>query len=114
MGTGLGAYNHTTLLAEESVVDDIKKEAATKGEDATTAEPEKKPEATPPKKDEKPKLSRKEKQQRCQQARQRLQTIESRGRVRVTDKDGVSRHLTEQERNKRLAGVRKDVSKYCR
>lgn len=73
---------------------------------------EKKAEA--PKPPEPPKLSKKEKQARCAQARKNLQTILSRGRVRVKDESGSSRHLTDAERSKRIAREKKEVSKHCR
>lgn len=77
-------------------------------------EGEKKPEAAAPKAAEQPKLSKKEKKGLCQQARKNVQTIESRGRVRVKQEDGSSRHLTDPERTKELAAARKNVSKYCK
>lgn len=75
---------------------------------------EKKPETTAPKANEPPKLSRKEKKSRCQQANKSVQTIVTRGRVRVRQEDGTTRHMTDQERSKRLAQARKNVAKYCK
>ena len=59
-------------------------------------------------------LSRREKRQRCANARERLQNIESRGRLRVTDANGQVRRLTPKERDARIRQVRKDIRKYCR
>ena len=61
-----------------------------------------------------PQLSRKEKKRLCQAARQRVATIESRGRLKATDEKGVTRHLTDDERTQRLKQARADVAKYCR
>ena len=78
----------------------------------STGEDEKKEEkkAEAPKPPEPPKLSRKEKQARCAQARKSLQTILTRGRVRIKDDSGSSRHMTDAERSKRIAREKKEVS----
>lgn len=91
-----------------------KKEAAKKSNKEGEDEAEKKPEAAAPKAPKPPELSRKEKKRLCQQARKNVQTIESRGRVRVQQEDGSTRHLTDPERNKELAAARKNASKYCK
>lgn len=98
-----------TPYADENTAKDTKKE-----DTKNKAEPEKKPEATAPQTPEEPKLSRKEKKAQCQQARNRLQTIETRGRVRIRDEAGNTRHMTDTERSKELAAVRADVRKYCK
>lgn len=95
---------------------DAKKESdkESKDEKKKEAEAKKRAEAEAAKAAEKPQISRKEKQKLCAQARANVQTIESRGRVRVKDEAGNSRHLTDQERSKELAASRKNVSKYCK
>lgn len=75
---------------------------------------EKKPETAAPKTAEPPKISRKEKNARCEQARKSLQTIVTRGRVRVQLDDGTTRHMTDPERSKRLTQAKKNVAKYCK
>ena len=91
------------------------KAKGTKKEGATDkAKAEKKPEEAAAKAPEEPKLSRKEKKALCQQARAKVQTIESRGRVRVKDEAGNSRHLSDKERSRELAAARKNVSKHCK
>ena len=102
--TGIQPY------ADETTAKDKKDETGKKAEDEKKEE--KKAEA--PKPPEPPKLSRKEKQARCAQARKNLQTILSRGRVRVKDESGGSHHLTDKERSERIAREKKEVSKHCR
>ena len=75
---------------------------------------EKKPQAAAPKAPEKKEIPKKEKQARCAQARKSLQTISSRGRARVKQADGTSRHVTDQERSANLAQVKKNVARYCK
>ncbi len=88
---------------------------ANKSAETDTAEKDKEEEATADteKKPEKPKLSRAEKNRLCSQARKRVSTIESRGRLKTTDKQGSQRFLTDKERMARLKDARKDVKKYC-
>jgi hypothetical protein len=74
----------------------------------------KKPQAAAAKAPEKQEISKKEKQARCAQARKNLQTISTRGRARVKQPDGTSRHVTDQERNANLAQVKKNVARYCK
>lgn len=115
-----GSQRPTDITSEQMKIQpdrpyaDMNAPKDTKKELGKENEKEKKPEAVPPKAPEKPGLSRKEKKRLCQQARKNLQTIESRGRVRVKTDDGSTRHLTDQERSKQLAAVRKNVSKYCK
>lgn len=98
--------------ADETVAKDKKDETGKKPDKKNKEE--KKPEATAPKAKEPPKLSRKEKQARCQQARKSVQTIITRGRVRMKLEDGTSRHMTDQERSKRLTEAKKNMAKYCK
>jgi len=50
----------------------------------------------------------------CEQVRQNLATMESRGRVRSKDKDGNTRYLSQQEKEDRMASSRKKLAKYCK
>jgi len=104
--TGIQPY------ADETTLKDKKDEPGKKtGEESKE---EKKPETAAPKTAEPPKVSRKEKNARCEQARKSLQTIVTRGRVRVQLDDGTTRHMTDPERSKRLAQAKKNVAKYCK
>jgi hypothetical protein len=60
------------------------------------------------------KLSSSEKRQRCSSARQRLQTIQGRARLKETDAKGNVRALTPKERDSRIKKLRKDIREYCR
>jgi hypothetical protein len=75
---------------------------------------EEKAQAAAPKAPEKQKIPKKEMQARCAQARKSLQTISTRGRARVKQPDGTSRHVTDQERAANLAQVKKNVARYCK
>ncbi len=61
-----------------------------------------------------PVLTRKEKRLRCNDARQRLQALTARNRVRERDAQGNLRYLSEQERQQRLKTAQKNIHKYCR
>lgn len=63
---------------------------------------------------ETPQMSTKEKFRLCNQAKNDLQRIEARGRIRVRDKDGTARYLTPKERGQRLAASKKDINDFCR
>ncbi len=76
--------------------------------------PAEQPQQAVPQKNESPKLSHKEKRARCADAKQRLQAITVRNRVRERDEKGNLRYLSEEERQARLKDAQKNIRKYCR
>lgn len=63
---------------------------------------------------QKPGISQKEKNRLCNEARNDVAAINSRGRMREKNAKGEYRYLSENERQKRLAAARKKQRKYCR
>lgn len=71
---------------------------------------QKQPETAPAAKPEPPKLPAKEKRRLCKDARSRLDVYQTNSRIR--DKNRA--YLSEKERQKRMAQIKKDIRKYCR
>ena len=117
-----GSQRPENIEAEKLKIDTARKppaqkDPAAKDKTATEAEAKKEEAVTEPAKPEEtkpPQLSRKEKKRLCGQARQRVATIESRGRLKAPDEKGNMRHLTDAERMGRLNAARADVAEYCR
>ncbi len=63
---------------------------------------------------EPPKISNKEKRRLCNEAKNDIAAISSRGRMREINKKGEYIYLSEQQRQQRLSAARKKQAKFCR
>ena len=61
----------------------------------------------------KPEMNPEEKKKACNDARKSLETINSRGRVKLRDKDGNIRYMGEDERQDRIKREQERINKYC-
>jgi len=71
-------------------------------------------EAQQPKKTEPPKISRKEKRRLCNEAKNNIAIITSRGQMREINKKGEYIYLSEKKRQQRLSAARKRQREFCR
>jgi type IV secretory pathway VirJ component len=81
--------------------------------------PDKSEELTEAQSENKPKMveiepSRKEKKRWCDQAKQDIAAINSRGRMREVNSKGEYVYLSEQERQQRLSAAKKKQKEFCR
>jgi len=60
-----------------------------------------------------PKIPAAEKRRLCRQAKNDIQAIQSRGRMREINAQGAYTYLSEKQRQQRLSAARKRRSKYC-
>jgi hypothetical protein len=63
---------------------------------------------------EPPKISKKERRRLCNEAKNDIAAISSRGRMREINKKGEYIYLSEQQRQQRLSTARKKQAKFCR
>ncbi len=63
---------------------------------------------------EPPKISIKERRKLCNEAKNDIAAISSRGRMREINKKGEYIYLSEQQRQQRLSAARKKQNKFCR
>lgn len=87
------------LAAEQKKIDDAAKAVREKGIPAQ-----------PPV----PSLPAKEVKQRCQQARDNLARIESRGQMRIRDEKGNITYATDEAKQQRIAAAKKAIREYCK
>ncbi len=60
-----------------------------------------------------PSLSMKEVKKRCQNAKQDLATIQSRGQLRERDANGEIRYVNDEEKQRRIKAAKQQVREYC-
>ena len=60
-----------------------------------------------------PSLPMKEVKRRCQNARQDLATIQSRGQLRERDEKGNTTYVSEKEKQKRIKAAKQQIREYC-
>ena len=58
-------------------------------------------------------MPKEEKARICARAKQALETLNSRGRVRQKDKDGNISYMSEEQKQQRIASEKDKISKYC-
>ncbi len=70
--------------------------------------------AEKPAEPEKPKISKKEKKRLCNEAKNDITSISSRGRMREINAKGEYSYLSEKQRQQRLAAAKKKQREFCR